>query len=290
MPLDHISSVMNRPGEVTRQGQRATIGSKMAPFGAISLAGNEADWIGTDWRAGLARFGTEISLRRDHEIFAQGEDADFCYMVIEGCVRTVRLMEDGRRQITDFHFASDLLGMDDLAVHACSAESVGDVVLLRLPRQIVEQLASHNGALANHLRAAALDELRRAHERMLLLGRKTALERLSTFLVELAFRMPANAAGRTQTAEPARLELPMSRLDIADHLGLTVETVCRNLAVLQKQGIVKVHGTSIHLMQWRSLEQLAEMPHQPLPARATTPRAPIATPRAMTAMQFALAS
>ena len=209
---------------------------------------------------------------------------------LEGCVRTVRLMEDGRRQITDFHFASDLLGMDDLAVHACSAESVGDVVLLRLPRQIVEQLASHNGALANHLRAAALDELRRAHERMLLLGRKTALERLSTFLVELAFRMPANAAGRTQTAEPARLELPMSRLDIADHLGLTVETVCRNLAVLQKQGIVKVHGTSIHLMQWRSLEQLAEMPHQQLPARAATTRAPTASPRAMTAMHFALAS
>ncbi|MBN8910112.1 MAG: helix-turn-helix domain-containing protein [Rhodospirillales bacterium] len=186
---------------------------------------------------------------RDHEIHAEGDAAEFCYRVVSGCVRTVRLLEDGRRQVGEFLLAGEVFGLDELDTHSFAAETVTETVLRRYPRRMVEALAESRPALARRLRQLALEHLRATQERTLLLGRKTATERLASFVLEFDRRMPASGRGL--------LDLPMSRTDIADHLGLTVETVCRVLAALKREGTIQVSRTGLQLLDRTTLLDLA---------------------------------
>jgi CRP/FNR family transcriptional regulator, nitrogen fixation regulation protein len=197
----------------------------------------------------LEQFGSTMGVQREHEIHGQGDAADYCWRILSGCVRTVKLMEDGRRQVADFLFAGDLLGLDDLGTHDFAAEAVTDVTLRRYPRRMVEALADSHAALARRLRALALTNLRNAHERMIMLGRKTAVEKIASFVLEMDRR--GAAPGRKLT------ELPMSRTDVADHLGLTVETVCRVLAQLKRDGMVTLHRTGVEVLDRATLCALA---------------------------------
>ena len=181
----------------------------------------------------LEQFGSMTRVARDQEIYAEGAPAAACYRVISGCVRIVRLMEDGRRQVGDFALPGDLIGLDALETHDDTAEAVVDTVLRRYPRRMVEALADTQPALSCQLRKLALANLRSAHARMLLLGRKTANERLASFLLEMDRRSPLEAG---------HLALPMTRADIADYLGLTVETVCRVLAHLKREALLTMTG------------------------------------------------
>ena len=138
----------------------------------------------------LEQFGATVSVQRDQEIHGQGEEATSCYRILRGCVRMVKLMEDGRRQIGEFLMAGDLLGFDALETHDFAAEAVSDVVLRRYPRRMVDALAERNAPLARKLRDLTSISLRTAHARLVLLGRKTASERIATFLLEMAERLP----------------------------------------------------------------------------------------------------
>jgi CRP/FNR family transcriptional regulator, nitrogen fixation regulation protein len=197
----------------------------------------------------LEQFGTTVTVQREHEIHGQGDLAEYCWRILSGCVRTVRLMEDGRRQVGEFLFASDIFGLDDLVIHEFAAEAVTDVKLRRYPRRMVEALAESRAALARRLRTLTLNNLRVARERMMLLGRKTAMERLASFVLEMD--------RRSATPGRAMLDLPMSRTDIADHLGLTVETVCRVLAHLKREGTVGISRAGVELHDRRYLHDLA---------------------------------
>jgi len=197
----------------------------------------------------LEHFGTTVTVQRDHEIYCQGESAGSCYRVLSGCVRIVKLMEDGRRQIGEFLMAGDLLGFEALETHDFAAEAVSDVVLRRYPRRMVDRLAESNVALARRLRDRTAISLRMAHTRLLLLGRKTASERIATFLLEMVERLP-QARART-------LDLPMSRTDMADHLGLTIETVCRVLAHLRRDGTIAIDRSRIEIRDGTGLQQMA---------------------------------
>jgi CRP/FNR family nitrogen fixation transcriptional regulator len=197
----------------------------------------------------LEQFGTTVSLRREQEIHGQGEEASSCYRVLAGCVRMVKLMEDGRRQIGEFLMAGDLFGFDALETHDFAAEAVSDVVLRRYPRRMVEALADSNAILARRLRDRTSVSLRMAHTRLLLLGRKTASERIATFLLEMAERLPQGRA--------SVLEMPMSRTDMADHLGLTIETVCRVLAQLRRDGTIAIERSSIEIHDSAGLRLMA---------------------------------
>jgi CRP-like cAMP-binding protein len=197
----------------------------------------------------LEEFGTTISVQREQEIHGQGEQARSCYRILSGCVRVVKLMEDGRRQIGEFLMAGDLFGFDELETHDFAAEAVSDVVLRRYPRRMVEALAENNVALARRLRDLTSVSLRTAHTRLVLLGRKTASERIATFLLEMVERLPQTRA-RT-------LDLPMSRTDMADHLGLTIETVCRVLAHIRREGTIAIQRGSIEIRDSVGLQQLA---------------------------------
>jgi CRP/FNR family nitrogen fixation transcriptional regulator len=187
-----------------------------------------------------ALIGMTISLPRDRELYAQGERAEYCYQVISGCLRTVKLMEDGRRQVAAFLLPGDCLGFDDFDSHDFAAQAVTDVAVRRFRRHDVEAQADRQLALARRLRELGASALRAAHDRLLLLGRKTAPERIATFLLEMAARQQRQHQSHVVT-------LPMSRVDIADHLGMTVETVCRMITHLRREGTIAVVPSGVEL-------------------------------------------
>jgi len=206
----------------------------------------------------LAGYGMTITLPRDRELHPQGDRAEFCYRIISGCVRTVKLMQDGRRQIGGFLLAGDCLGFDALDTHDFAAQMVTDVVLRRYRRRETEALMQRHASLARALREMAACELRDAYDRILLLGRKTASERMATFLLEMAARQGGASAGEYPAGY--RVPLPMSRTDIADHLGLTVETVCRMMTHLRRNGIITVGLGQVELLNPAALQHMAADP------------------------------
>ena len=205
--------------------------------------------VGPDAMDVLEQFGTTVAVEREQEIYAQGEAVEYCWRVVSGCVRTVKLMEDGRRAVGEFRLAGEYFGFDDFGEHEFSGEAVTDVVLRRYPRRMVEALAERHPGLAQRLRTMALANLRTAHEQALLLGRKTAVERIASFLLDMDRRSPAH--------DGDVLELPMCRTDVADHLGLTVETVCRTLAFLKREGLLAITRTGVQVLAATALRELA---------------------------------
>ena len=180
----------------------------------------------------LASQAITIEAGRDEEIVAQGETAGHCYLVVSGCVRTVQLLEDGRRQIGEFLLPGDLFGWDTVGEHDFAAEAVTPVTLRRYSTRSLDALADANRDVARRLRTLSATRMRAGRDRVVLLGRKTASERIASFLLEMEGRMHAD--GRSQ------IELPMGRTDMADYLGLTIETVCRGLTQLRRDGTITI--------------------------------------------------
>jgi CRP/FNR family nitrogen fixation transcriptional regulator len=175
----------------------------------------------------MARLGVRMSFEKDEEVYAQEEEADYVYRVISGVVRTSRLMSDGRRQIGAFYYPGDVFGLEAGPYHRFSAESLADCEILVVKRRAM-RMGADGEQLERQLWAAATHELERAQEHLLLLGRKTACEKVASFLIDICDRSPAGAG-----------LLPMGRQDMADFLGLTIETVSRMLTQLQGQDLVE---------------------------------------------------
>jgi CRP/FNR family nitrogen fixation transcriptional regulator len=197
----------------------------------------------------LEQIGTTIDVPRDFEFYTEGQPAEYCYRVLNGCIRTVRTMEDGRRHVGQFPMRGDRFGFDALDAYYCSAEAVSNAVVRRYPRVLVDGMSENYPALARCLRELALAELRAAHDQNMLLGRKSASERVASFVLDMESKCGKAGGGR--------LELAMGRVDIADHLGLTVETVCRVLAVMKKEHVVAIGRTTIEVRNRRALQALA---------------------------------
>lgn len=185
----------------------------------------------------LALAAMIIQAKRDAEIITQGEDAEYCFQIVTGCVRTVKLLEDGRRQVGEFMLAGDIFGWEAAGDHEFGAEAVTPVTLRRFKLEAIEQRADNDRVFAQKLRCYASGQVRVARERLVLLGRKTASERIASFLLEMDERLRASAH--------AVIELPMSRVDIADYLGLTIETVCRGLAEFRRNGTITIERTRV---------------------------------------------
>jgi CRP/FNR family nitrogen fixation transcriptional regulator len=180
----------------------------------------------------LEDVGAPIMVHREQEIYGQDDKAEYYYQVITGSVRTVRLMADGRRQVSEFLLPGDVFGFDALDTHDFAAEALEDTLLRRFPRRRVEALAAQHAGLSQHLRQLMNEKLRQAHERMMVLGRMTASERIASFLLHLADRSAKPVGGQ--------FDLTMSRRDIADYLGLTIETVSRTLTMLKSDGTIRM--------------------------------------------------
>jgi CRP/FNR family nitrogen fixation transcriptional regulator len=185
----------------------------------------------------MAPMAAVLRAPRDGEIIAQGAPADCCLQILEGCVRTVRLLADGRRQVGDFLFAGDVVGWEADGRHDSAAEAVNAVTWQRVKLTAIEAWAARDAMVARRLRQYAAAQMRQGRDRLVALGRKTAIERIAGFLLDMQRRL--------RVADRAVLELPMNRCDIADYLGLTIETVCRGLTELRAQGIISVDRARI---------------------------------------------
>jgi CRP-like cAMP-binding protein len=193
----------------------------------------------------LERIGMRRSFRRDDEIYAEGDVSDSWYRVISGTVRICKLPPDGRRHIAEFCFACDCFGLDSGTDRVFSAEAVGEAMLMRYPLRATERLIEENPRLARRICDMTMRDLAHAQSRMLLLGRMTATERVASFLLAISERRDAQRM----------LELPMSRTDIADYLGLTIETVCRTLTAFKRAGAIGI--PTPHQIEFRDRPTLA---------------------------------
>ena len=178
--------------------------------------------------AGLNLPGFVMAFSRNEEIFGEEEEADFVYKVIAGAVRTVRILSDGRRQIGAFHLPGELFGLEHGAAHRFSAEAVVDCQIALIRRSHVDRAARQEAGAAQALWTMAAEDLARLQDHMLLLSRKNAAERVGAFLLEMN--------GRIGTGDA--VELAMSRTDMADYLGLTIETVSRTLTQMERDGAI----------------------------------------------------
>ena len=186
-------------------------------------------------------------------IIDEGEPADYLFNVTQGAVKLYKLLPDGRRQITGFLFEGDFLGIAMNEKYAYSAEAVAQVSLCRFPRRKLEKLLDEFPRLERRLLGMASNELVQAQDQILLLGRKTAREKVVSFLLNLADR----AVKRGAAASP--VSLPMGRADIADYLGLTTETVSRTITNLKRDSLIRLlQGGKVELPDLEALRDLSE--------------------------------
>jgi len=180
--------------------------------------------------AGLV--ATEFSYRKDEEIYGEDEPAEYVYQIVRGAVRTYKLLSDGRRQIGAFHLPGDVFGLESGMTHRLAAEAIIDTTVRLVKRRSLEQAAGSDVQVARKLWTMTAGELRHAEDHMLLLGRKSAMERVANFLLEMDRRL----------AVAGMMALPMCRRDIGDYLGLTLETVSRALSQLHGEGVLGFSG------------------------------------------------
>jgi CRP/FNR family nitrogen fixation transcriptional regulator len=181
--------------------------------------------LGTDEDALFDRLEltvTSLPYDRNAEIFGEGEPSTYIYRVVSGAVRTYRILSDGRRQVCGFHMPGEVFGLEMVEEHSCSAEAIGSSVIQAVRRSAVIALTKRDGDAARSLWSVTAQELQRVQAHALLLIR-SAQERVAAFLLQMGKRL---SGGNT-------FELPMSRQDIGDYLGLTIETVSRTLTQLE---------------------------------------------------------
>lgn len=201
----------------------------------------------------LAEIASRRRVARNEMIFQEGDPADEVFNLLSGALKLYKLLPDGRRQITGFLFAGDFLGLASSRGYSYAAEAVTDCMLCRFPRAKLEALFRKLPGIEQRLFAYANDELAAAQDQMLLLGRKTAGEKIASFLVKLAER-----SSRRGTAA-GELPLPMSRSDIGDYLGLTIETVSRTMTRFKANGLIALPSPrTVVIKKPEALAALAE--------------------------------
>jgi CRP/FNR family transcriptional regulator, nitrogen fixation regulation protein len=178
--------------------------------------------------AAMELMGACISYARDVEIYGEGEPAEYLYKLVSGAVRICKVLDDGRRQVTAFQMPGEIFGLEAGGTHSFSAEAVADSTIIVVKRDSILALAARDFDAANQLWTLTARELQRVQDHMLILGCMGAKEKVAAFLLELAKRC----------SDGNEIKLPMSRQDIADYLGLTIETVSRTMTQLENDATI----------------------------------------------------
>ena len=192
---------------------------------------------------------SEFKYNRGAEIFGEAEPAEYIYQVVDGAVRSYKLLSDGRRQINAFHLAGDICGLENGGTHRFTAEAIVETTVRLVKRVSLAHMARQDATVARDLLNMTARNLKHAEDHMLLLGRKTSIERVAAFLLEMDSRLTAAGV----------MALPMCRRDIADYLGLTLETVSRALSVLHDKGVLGFLGQTQRQIVLLDRPKLAEM-------------------------------
>jgi len=213
-----------------------------------TITAQTADGLQPDTLLSLQRqLGEKLRFDRGKEIYSEGSRAKYWYQVISGTVRLVILLADGRRHIGNFCLEGDWFGFDAGILRSFSAEAVEDTVLYRYPRQSIGRLIAELPQVAQQLWNLTLRDLAHAQGQTAILGRMTAPMRVSSFLLDLSRRHGTCTL----------VELPMSRADVADYLGLTIETVCRVLSRFVGLGLIAIPSVNtIELIDAHALETI----------------------------------
>ena len=190
----------------------------------------------------LSLRGTRVRFDRNAEIFGEDEPADYIYRVVSGAVRTMRFSSDGRRQILAFHLPGDVFGVEIGETHTFSAEAVSSAEIVMVRRSLLEKAADEDVGAARQWLKLTSQDLRSAHEHAVILGRKGAGERVAAFLLRFADRF----------VRGQELDLPMSRSDIADYLGLTIESVSRAFSEMERQCAIALPSSRHVVLRNRS--------------------------------------
>ncbi len=182
------------------------------------------------FEACLELMGMKLTYGRNEEIYGQDEPSQYVYKVLKGSVRTHKILDDGRRQIGAFYLPGDIFGLESGAKHRFAAEAIADTLVLAIKRSTLASLAQTDAIVARELWQMTARELDHVHDQMILLGRSSAQERVASFLIEMASR----------SVNQAEFDLPMSRQDIADYLGLTIETVSRTFSSMERGALIEL--------------------------------------------------
>ena len=180
------------------------------------------------------RIGAVRSYARKSEIVREDDPASHVYEVISGTVCACKMLREGRRQIAGFYFAGDVFGLETAKRHSVTAEAITNAQVRIFKKRALTELASSNLEVADRLLALTTRELARKHDHLLLLLSTTAEERIIYFLIEMV--------QRASPREDELIDLPMSRRDIADYLGLTIETISRVLWDFERRGAIEISG------------------------------------------------
>lgn len=199
--------------------------------------------------AGDRVFYSEFKYRKGIEIFGEGEAAEYVYQITSGAVRTYRMLPDGRRQINAFHLKGDMFGFENGVAHRFSADALVETHVHIIKRGNILDAVQNRVVSTNNLICFVTQNLQHAEDHMLLLGRKTALEKVAAFLLEMDERL----------TRPSTMLLPMNRRDIADYLGLTLETVSRAFSILRDEALLRFDGKTQRRLELLDRHALAEL-------------------------------
>jgi len=202
------------------------VSSKLPPF----LATTAPEYTRKEGLSALDTLGSVCRFRRGETIFGEGDELRSSYKIVSGAVRLSRITEDGRRQIVEFRTAGEFVGFEWNGQYALSAEAVRDVVAVRFTRTRVDRMVEERSDVRDSLVALIRDELRSAHEHLITLGCQGAKERVANFLLQLARKARIN--------DGDTLEVELGRQDMADYLGLTLETISRSLSEFKRIGAI----------------------------------------------------
>lgn len=202
----------------------------------------------------FSKISTDFQKNAKQIICSEDEKAEYVYNIRNGAVRISKMLSDGRRQITGFLFTGDFFGLSCKDRYSYTAEAITDVAICRFPREKIIESFRNFPALGERVFDMTRTELESTHDQMLLLGRKTAREKLCSFLLTMR-----DKSSRPDGKDEDRVDIPMSRSDIADFLGLTVETISRQFTNLHKLGLIELDGAhKVFLKNPEALSAMAE--------------------------------
>lgn len=199
----------------------------------------------------LEQLGQRLQYRPRDPVFTQEDIAGSCYNLLKGVVRLYKLLPDGRRQIVGFALPGDFLGISVNGRHGISADAVGPVTVCRFAKKSFSRFVDDRPNVLRRINEFVARDLSEAQEQMVLLGRRSAEEKIAIFLIKWRDRLARIGPIAAVTS------LPMSRLDIADYLGLTIETVSRAFTKMERDGVIEIVPGGIRLTDVRRAEALA---------------------------------
>jgi CRP/FNR family transcriptional regulator len=183
----------------------------------------------------LSRHTRRVCRQAGEELLADAMPIASYANVLRGVIKLTKVLEDGRQQVVGLQFAPDLLGRPFAAESRVSAEAASDVELCLIPKTYFETMLAQSAALEHRVMMQALRELDEARDWMVTLGRKNAAEKVASFLYLIATHLDPSESGAA-----ARFDLPLGRADIGDFLGLTIETVSRQISKLKADGVIEI--------------------------------------------------